>query len=73
MVNLERHVGDGQTHLQEHLLVEGLHLGNNLLGDGEHIPESMATLGRVRGRGGGVAKRRFGDMYPVSVNICTIG
>ena len=31
----ESHVGDGQPHLQEHLLIECLHLGN-FIADGIH-------------------------------------
>ena len=49
--------------------------GTDVYGDGVHIPEPMATLGHVRGRSpsemGGGAKRRFVDMYPVSVEVVT--
>ncbi len=51
--------------------------GTDIYQEGVYVPEPMATLGRVRGRGpqpqrrqtalcemGGVAKRRFGNIYP---------
>ena len=53
--------------------------GMDLSGKGTHVPEPVATLGHVRGRGpqeaserlrmGGVAKRRFGDMSPLPDNV----
>ena len=44
MLNAKRHVRNGQSHLQKHLLVERLHFGNILL-EGIYVPKSVATLG----------------------------
>ena len=48
--------------------------GTDIYRDGIHVSEPMATLGRVRGRKlqlSGVAQRRFGDMYAISVKEIT--
>lgn len=56
--------------------------GTDIYGEGIHIPEPVATLGRVRGRGpqqcsestrmGGVAKRRFGNVYSLSDEVTQV-
>ena len=64
MVYPERQISYGQPHIQKHFLVKCLYRCYFLYGERVHVSEPMAS-------GRGRRSRRFGDMYPLSVNICT--